>query len=207
MTSASIEPTVFIIDDDRDALDSLQCLLQSVGLRTEGFTSPSQFLKSYEPERPGCIVLDVRMPEISGLEVQEELVRRGPAPPVIIVTGHADVPVCATAFRAGAFDFIEKPANHQLLLGRIQRAIELDAAARRARGQSPEHLARRARLTPREVEVMELIVAGRTLKQIAAELGISLQTAAKHRGRVLDKMQVSTDVELARLVLPVSGGV
>jgi two-component system, LuxR family, response regulator FixJ len=194
------EPTVFIIDDDADALDSLQCLLQSVGLRMEAYSSPSLFLQSYDPARPGCVVLDVRMPEMSGLDLQEELVRRGNPPPIIIVTGHADVPVCAAAFRAGAFDFIEKPANHQLLLGRIQRAIERDADNRRARKEVPEFQTRLERLTPREREVMELILSGQTLKQIAATLGISAQTAAKHRSRVLDKMQVSTDVELVRLI-------
>ncbi len=197
------EPTVFIIDDDPDALDSLHCLLSSVGLRAEAYSSPTRFLEAYDAERPGCIVLDVRMPELSGLDVQEELLRRGSIHPIIIVTGHADVPVCSTAFRAGAFDFIEKPANHQLLLGRIQRAIEQDHANRRERDNSPEVATRRQRLTPRESEVMELIVLGRTLKQIAALLEISLQTAAKHRARVLEKMQVATDVELARLMLPI----
>ena len=139
---------------------------------------------------------------MSGLELQQELVRRGNAPPIIVVTGHADVPVCTTAFRAGAFDFIEKPANHQLLLGRIQRAIEQDAVDRRARGETPEYIARRNLLTPREREVLELIVSGQTLKQIAVTLDISVQTASKHRTRVLEKMQVATDVELARLVFP-----
>jgi len=195
------EPTVFIIDDDPDALDSLRCLLRSVGLPAEPYSQPSQFLQSYDPSRPGCIVLDVRMPEMSGLELQQELVRRGSPPPIIVVTGHADVPVCTTAFRAGAFDFIEKPANHQLLLGRIQRAIERDAAERRARGAAPQYLARRELLTPREREVLELIVSGQTLKQIATTLEISVQTASKHRTRVLEKMRVSTDVELVRLVL------
>ena len=195
------EPTVFIIDDDPAALDSLRCLLRSVGLPAEAYSQPSQFLHAYDSARPGCIVLDVRMPEMSGLELQQELVRRGNPPPIIVVTGHADVPVCTTAFRAGAFDFIEKPANHQLLLGRIQRAIEHDAAERRSRGDAPEFLARHELLTPREREVLELIVSGQTLKQIATTLEISVQTASKHRTRMLEKMQVSTDVELTRLVL------
>lgn len=198
----SLEPTVFIIDDDQAALDSLRCLLESVKLRAEAYEKPSDFLQVYDPTRPGCVVLDVRMPEMSGLELQQELVRRGNPPPIIVVTGHADVPVCTTAFRAGAFDFIEKPANHQLLLGRIQRAIEQDAANRRTRGENPEYLRRRESLTPRERQVLELVVAGQTLKQIAATLKIGMQTAAKHRSRMLEKMQAATDVELVRLVLP-----
>ena len=126
-----VEPTVFIVDDDADALDSLECLLKSIGLKVESYQSPSAFLHTYDPAGPGCIVLDVRMPELSGLELQQELIVRGPTPPIIVITGHGDVPVCAAAFRAGAFDFIEKPVNPQLLLGRIQRAIEHDAAQRR----------------------------------------------------------------------------
>ena len=121
-----MNPTVFIVDDDADALDSLECLLKSIGLDVKSYQSPSNFLDEYDSSRPGCIVLDVRMPELSGLELQLELNQRGPSPPVIVITGHGDVPVCAFAFRAGAFDFIEKPVNPQLLLGRIQRAIEHD---------------------------------------------------------------------------------
>lgn len=201
-STVPIDPTVYVVDDDPAALDSLKCLLESVRLQVKSFAKPSEFLQAYDADRPGCIVLDVRMPEMSGLELQQELVRRGAALPIIIVTGHADVPACTTAFRAGAFDFIEKPANHQLLLGRIQRAIEHDLASRRARGESPDYVARRERLTPREAEVLNLLVAGQTLKQIAAGLGIGIQTAAKHRSRVLEKMQVTTDVELVRLVFP-----
>src|SRR3954469_21261503 len=118
-----MDATVFVVDDDADALDSLECLLKSIGLPVDSYQSPTAFLQNYDPDRPGCIVLDVRMPELSGLELQQELIRRGPSPPVIVITGHGDVPVCAAAFRAGAFDFIEKPVNPQLLLGRIQRAI------------------------------------------------------------------------------------
>jgi len=197
-----VDPTVFIVDDDIDALESLECLLKSIGINVESYLAPSVFLQKYDPERPGCIVLDVRMPEISGLELQQELTRRGAAPPVIIITGHADVPVCATAFRAGAFDFIEKPVNHQLLLGRIQRAIEQDAARRRNLALRTEIKARMERLTPREREVMEMISSGLTVKQISATLGVSVQTASKHRSRVLEKMEASTDVALARLAIP-----
>lgn len=196
------EPTVFIIDDDPDALDSLHCLLESVGLRTQTYTSPAAFLGEYDPQRPGCIVLDLRMPEMSGLDVQLELLNRGAQTPVIIVTGHGDVLMCATAFKAGAVDFIEKPANHQLLLSHIQRAIDQDRRRREAQLDVNDLESRLDLLTPREREVMELLVAGYTLKRIAGDLGISTQTAAKHRSRVLEKMQVSTDVELVRIVLP-----
>lgn len=198
----SPEPTVFIIDDDPAALDSLRCLLESVKLQVESYENPKDFLQTFDPQRPGCIVLDVRMPEMSGLELQQRLIQQADAPPIIVVTGHADVPVCATAFRAGAFDFIEKPANHQLLLGCIQRAIAHDAAQRRARGESPQLKARRDLLTPRESEVLDLVVAGQSLKQIATTLDISVQTAAKHRSRVFEKMQVANDVQLVRLMLP-----
>lgn len=199
----TVEPIVSIVDDDIDALESLAYLLKSIGMRVEAYESPSAFLNDYDPLRPGCIVLDVRMPEISGLELQQELTRRGPTPPVIVVTGHGDVPVCAAAFRAGAFDFIEKPVNHQLLLGRIQRAIEQDAARRRGLEHSREISARVARLTRREREVMDMIASGQTLKQIATALEVSVQTASKHRARVLEKMEVTTDVALARLAMPV----
>jgi FixJ family two-component response regulator len=197
-----MEPTVFIVDDDADALDSLECLLKSIGLAVEAFQSPSAFLHSYDPGRPGCIVLDVRMPELSGLELQQELISRGSAPPVIVITGHGDVPVCAAAFRAGAYDFIEKPVNPQLLLGRIQRAIEHDLSRRRGLQHLAEVRSRIARLTPREREVMDMIALGQTLKQIAGTLNISVQTASKHRARVLEKMEVTTDVALARLAIP-----
>lgn len=197
-----MDETVFIVDDDPDALESLECLLKSIGIRVESYSAPSAFLQSYDPMRPGCIVLDVRMPEISGLELQQELARRGSGPPVIVITGHADVPVCAAAFRAGAFDFIEKPVNHQLLLGRIQRAIESDVARRREQHASEQIKARMSRLTPREREVMDMIASGLTLKQISSALGVSVQTASKHRARVLEKMEASTDVALARLAIP-----
>lgn len=197
-----MKPTVFIVDDDPDALDSLECLLKSIGLDVKSYQSPSSFLQDYDPCQPGCIVLDVRMPELSGLELQLELNQRGPTPPIIVITGHGDVPVCAAAFRAGAFDFIEKPVNPQLLLGRIQRAIEQDLSRRRGLEHWSEVNARIARLTPREREVMEMIAAGQTLKQIACSLEISIQTASKHRARVLEKMEVTTDVGLSRLALP-----
>jgi two-component system response regulator FixJ len=190
------EPIVFLVDDDAAALDSLKCLLESVGLRTAAFASPTEFLAGYDPSQSGCVVLDIRMPEMGGLEVQEALLRRGRSLPVIIVTGHADVPVCTAAFRAGAFDFIEKPANHQLLLGRIQRAIQHDLATRRSLLAAQEVADLQAALTPREHEVKDRLVAGMTLKQIAADLQISLQTASKHRLKVLEKLQVTTDVEL-----------
>ena len=198
-----MNPTVFIVDDDADALDSLECLLKSIGLDVKSYQSPSTFLDEYDSSRPGCIVLDVRMPELSGLELQLELNQRGPSPPVIVITGHGDVPVCASAFRAGAFDFIEKPVNPQLLLGRIQRAIEHDLTRRRGLEHSTEINSRITRLTPREREVMEMIAAGQTLKQVACALEISIQTASKHRVRVLEKMEVATDVALARLAMTV----
>lgn len=197
----SSDPIVFIIDDDPDALDSLDCLLRSVRLRTATYATPRMFLDSFDPAQPGCVVLDLRMPEISGLDVQKELVRRGATLPIIVVTGHADMLTCRSAFRNGAFDFLEKPVNDQLLLGRIQNAIDQDARNRTARSVSAEVKALVEQLTPREKEVMEFLIEGWTIKQIANELGITLQTVAKHRARVLQKLRVNTDVELARKFL------
>ena len=197
----SSEPTVFILDDDPDSLDSLDCLLRSVRLKTATYSTPRSFLDEFDPLHPGCLVLDLRMPEISGLDVQRELLNRGATLPIIVVTGHADMLTCRSAFRNGAFDFLEKPVNDQLLLGRIQNAIAEDARNREVRGISAELRGLVDQLTPREREVKQYILEGWTTKQIATKLGISLQTVAKHRARVLEKLKVSTDVELARKFL------
>jgi FixJ family two-component response regulator len=193
------EATVFLVDDDESLRDALSFLLESVDLRVESFSSAAEFLSRFDPERPGCLVLDIRMPGMSGLSLQKHLVESGIRIPVLIITGHGDVPMCVQAFQNGAFAFLEKPVNHQEFLDEIQRAIEHDAQHRR--DQESSVAARIEQLSPREREVMELIVAGKPMKLIATQLGISIQTCSKHRARVLDKLDVNNDVELVRLLL------
>jgi FixJ family two-component response regulator len=201
----SSEPTVFLVDDDAGVREALAWLVESVDLRVETFASAAAFLESYDSNRPGCLVLDVRMPGMSGLDLLKTLRDEGAILPVIIVTGHGDVPLCIRAYDGGAFAFVEKPVNHQALLDHIHRAIEKDAQARQCQWEDPDVEARRKRLTPREREVMELLIVGKSMKQIAATLGISVQTGSKHRTQVLEKMGVENDVELVRRILESKG--
>lgn len=193
------EATVFLIDDDEGLREALTFLLESVDLRVESFSSASEFLAAFDPQRPGCLVLDIRMPGMSGLTLQKQLAESGIRLPVLIITGHGDVPMCVQAFQNGAMAFLEKPVNHQEFLDEIQRAIEHDAELRRQKESGGVGLIEA--LSPREKEVMDLIVAGKPMKLIATELGISIQTCSKHRARILDKLQVGNDVELVRLLL------
>ena len=196
-----IDPVVNIVDDDPAVLTSLRWLLESVDLSVNTYSCASDFLAAYDLDRPGCLVLDVRMPGLTGLDVQRRLIDLGARLPIIFMTGHGDVPTCTRAFTAGAFSFIEKPADDEQLLTQIRQAIAADLKRRQMelpRGVATVNL---AELSPRELEVMDLLVGGRTQKQIAIFLGISIQTVAKHRGRVLEKLNVENDVELARLVL------
>ena len=190
--------TVFLVDDDESLRDAIAWLLESVTLRVESFASAAEFLDTFDPNRHGCVVLDIRMPGMSGLALQEQLREMGAKIPLIFVTGHGDVPMCVQAFQNGAFSFLEKPVNHQKLLDEINRAIEHDATQRQDR---TSHLASRLdTLSPREREVMALLVAGKSMKFIANQFGISVQTCSKHRARVLEKMSVDNDVELVRLL-------
>ncbi|MCG8587534.1 MAG: response regulator [Pirellulales bacterium] len=196
----SEQPTVFLVDDDESARKSLTFLIESIGLDVATFDSAVEYLETYDPEKPGCLVLDVRMPRMSGLELQQKLADSGIRIPIIFVSGHADIGMASRAFRAGAFDFVEKPFNNQELLERIQQAIDRDAEWRKEARHDDEVQARLDRLTPREKEVLELILAGKSIKQLAFHFEISIQTAAKHRSRILDKMRVQNDVELVRMV-------
>jgi FixJ family two-component response regulator len=180
--------------------------MRSVGLNAVGYASALEFLQRYRAGGPGCLVLDVRMPGMSGLELQEKLARDRVALPVIIMTGHGDVPMAVRALKAGALDFIEKPFNDQTLLDRINEAIEqcertLDVAAERAKVA-----ARHAALTPREREVMTLVVAGRLNKLIADELGLSTRTVEIHRARIMDKMEAKSLSHLVRMALLLEAG-
>ena len=195
------ESTVFVIDDDQSLRDALEWLLESIHLRVEKFASANEFLDAYDPQRPGCLVLDIRMPEMSGLELQSQLNERKSNLPIIVITGHGDVPTCVRAFEGGAFAFLEKPVNHQQFLDHIQRAIEHNQELRRIQRDSPGLVPQLESLTPREREVMDLVASGKTMKQVASLLKISIQTCSKHRARVLEKLGAETDVELVRLLL------
>ena len=192
---------VFVVDDDREVRDALQLLLESVGLRVECFESALGYLDKFDPEKPGCLLLDVRMPGMSGLDLQLRLAQERICPPIIIVTGHGDVPMAVRAVQAGAMNFIEKPFNDQQLLDSVHRAIEKDAQQRGAVSRLVEIEARLNRLTPREREVMELVVAGRRNKLIAADLGVSQSTVEAHRAKVMEKMEAKTLSELMRMML------
>jgi two-component system response regulator FixJ len=195
----SEKSTVFIVDDDEAVRDSLSFLMQSVGLPTESFDSADSFLQANPLGRAGCLLLDIRMPGMSGLELQGLLAERDIRLPVIFISGHADVPMAVRALKAGAFDFVEKPFNDQLLLDCVQRAIESDRQQRQSDAQLDEWRERMASLTPREREVMELVVDGAANKVISATLGVSLKTVEAHRARVMDKLQADSLSHLVRM--------
>ena len=195
------EPTVFVVDDDAGVLDALRILLRSVGLRAETYPSADDFLENFDQEAPGCLVLDVRMPGMSGMELQEKLAEMGFSTPIIFVTAHGDVPMAVEAVKGGAIDFIQKPFRDQELLDKIQHAIELDADSRAERESKEEIAGRIAALTPREREVMDLVVAGKLNKVIARDLGISQRTVEIHRARVMQKMQASSVSQLVQFVI------
>jgi RNA polymerase sigma factor (sigma-70 family) len=192
---------VFVVDDDASMRKSLCWLIESVGLEVESFPSGTDFLESCPPDAAGCLLLDVRMPGLSGLDLQEQLRERRINLPVIMITGHADVPMAVRALKGGAFDFIEKPFNDQVLLERVQRAIEFEEQAQSDNARKAEIDARIESLTPRERQVMEMVVNGRANKQIAAELNLSEKTIEVHRKHVMDKMKAGNVADLIRMVL------
>ncbi len=194
------EPTVVLVDDDHSVRDALKWLIESVDLRVDTYASATEFLDSFDPAVPGCLVLDVRMPGMSGLELQENLAAHKCGLPVIIITGHADVAMCIRAFEGGAFAFLEKPVNQQDLLEQVQKAIEKDRKNRQESMPADDIKDRVARLTPREREIMDLLVAGQSMKQIANKLQISLPTCSKHRSSVLEKLDVANDVQPVRRI-------
>jgi two-component system, LuxR family, response regulator FixJ len=195
------ESTVFVVDDDAEMRESLGWLCKSAGLRFKAYSTAQQFLTEYQSDDPGCLLVDVRMPGLSGLDLQEELRRRGVPPPIIMMTGHARVPMAVRALKGGAIDFISKPFSDQALLERIRQAIDLDRRTRQVRMECTKFAALLTSLTPRELEVMNLVIAGKPNKIIAADLGISERTVEIHRGRVMEKMQVDSVAELVRLHL------
>jgi two-component system response regulator FixJ len=198
------EITVFVVDDDRAVRESLALLVQSVGLEVETFAGAGDFLDSYQPDRRGCLITDIRMPGMSGLELQERLSADHQQIPVIVLTGFGDVPAAVRALKGGAVDFVEKPFNPQALLDLVQLAISRDAEIREQAEREAELAERMALLTPREQEVMALVVAGKANKVIAIDLSISERTVELHRGRIMKKMRVRSLAELMRMVLPPS---
>jgi FixJ family two-component response regulator len=183
------EQVVYVVDDDQGLLDSTVWLLESVGLRARPFTSGRAFLDACDPELPACVILDVRMPGMGGLNVQEELRARGIELPVIFVSGHADVPIVVRAFKAGACDFIEKPFNEQLLLDSVQQALRRQSERRDRQGGPAALRARLDSLTPRERDVLLPLVQGYTSREIAEQLEISVKTIDLYRARVMKRMQ------------------
>jgi len=194
------DPTVYVVDDDAAVRNSLRWLIESAGFRVATYANAWEFLAGCEPESPGCLVLDVRLAGHSGLDLQEQLAADGVALPVIIITGHADVPIAVRAMRTGAFDFIEKPFDDQVLLERVRQAVDLDIRHRCERCARAETMRRLALLTPREKEVLDGVVNGLANKQIARDLGISIKTVEVHRGQVMRRMRAGSVAELARLV-------
>jgi FixJ family two-component response regulator len=189
----------FVIDDDASMRRSLDTLLRSVGLDVRLFSSAQEFMQAKRPDVPACLVLDVRLPGMSGLAFQQELVRAGVDLPVIFLTGHADVPMTVRAMKAGAAEFLTKPVDEQMLLDAIHAAIEKDRATRHSAANVAELKARYGVLTEREREVLSMVVAGRANKQIAAELGLSLVTVKVHRGQVMRKMLAKSVPDLVRM--------
>ena len=192
-------PTVFVIDDDAAVRKAVSRLLRSAGIAVAVFASPGEFLAQYDPDLPGCLVLDLAMPDISGLQLQTTLGKKGCTLPIIFLTGHGDVSKSVQAMKHGAFDFFSKPVKEKDLLPAVRAAIERDAVARREQARLSEICARLDTLTPREREVLEHVVAGKLNKQIASDLGITEATVKMHRARVMTKMEVQGVADLVRL--------
>jgi len=193
------DPTVFIVDDDPAVTRALCELVELIDLKAEAYQSADEFLKACRPTGPGCLVLDVRMPGMSGLELQQELLAAGISLPIIMITGHGDIRMAVEAMSAGAFNFLEKPFRTQELCDNIQKAIRLDRDRWRHRQRQAESEQRLAKLTPAECEVLELVVAGKTNKMMAEELGLSVRAIEDRRARMMRNLGVKTRAELVEL--------
>ena len=195
------EPTIFVVDDDQRVRDSLRWLLESVNLPVETYGSAEDFLHACAPHRHGCLILDIRMPRISGLQLQDILIERGIRLPIIMVTGHGDVPTAVRAMQKGAVDFLEKPFNDQVLLDRIHTVLATDAQRQEGETARREILKRMDALTLREREVLEAVVSGKSNKRIATDLDISIKTVEVHRARGMAKMAAKSVAELTTLCM------
>jgi FixJ family two-component response regulator len=192
-------PTVFIVDDDRGMRQAVQDLVESVGLRAESFASGQEFLAAKRASGPGCLVLDVRLPQMSGLDFQRQLAELGVGIPIIFITAHGDIPMSVRALKSGAVEFLTKPFRDQDLLDAIQQALNKDGAAREHQAQVDDLRGRYEELTAREREVMNLVVSGMINKHIAAKIGASEATVKIHRGNVMEKMRAESLIDLVRI--------
>jgi RNA polymerase sigma factor (sigma-70 family) len=195
------KPTVYVVDDDEEVRSALMLLFESVGLPVVCYASGLEYLQCFDEALPGCLVVDIRMPGMSGLDMQEKLRDYPIHPPVIIITGHGDVPMAVRAVQAGAVDFIEKPFRDQILLDSVHRAIEMDAKKRGEVSRLSEIREHLNQLTPREREVLDLVISGMRNKNISEQMGITLSTVEAHRSRVMEKMQADSLSHLMRMML------
>jgi two-component system, LuxR family, response regulator FixJ len=192
---------VFIVDDDDAVRNSIRLLMKSLGLATRPLATAQEFLSTYDPQQPGCLILDVRMPGMSGLELQQQLNLRGAIIPVIFITGHGDVPMAVEAMQQGAFDFLQKPFRDQDLIERVQRALAKDQLNRAELSERAKVRERFDSLTPREREVLALVTSGKANKVMAADLNVSQRTVEIHRARVMEKMHAHSLAQLVRMML------
>lgn len=199
MTDSSNEPTVYVVDDDQAIRHAMELLLRSVGLKHRIFHSGDEFLTHYASGDPGCLVLDIRMPGMGGLELQRKLTELGSTLPIIFITGHGDVPMAVKAMQEGALDFIQKPFRDQELLDRVHDALKSDSERRSELEEQAAIAKRLEKLTKREREVMDLVVTGKPNKVIAYDLGVSQRTVEIHRARVMEKMEARSLAELVRM--------
>src|SRR5579863_5503521 len=197
----ALQPTVFVVDDDEAVRGSLKLLLKSIGLAVTTFPCAPDFLAAYRVEQPGCLILDIRMPGMSGLELQQELNVRGAVIPVVFISGHGDIPMAVEAMQHGAFDFLQKPFRDQDLIDRVQKAMERDAATRDQLRQLGRIRDRLDSLTAREREVLGLMTVGKQNKVMAGELGVSQRTVEIHRARVMEKMEARSLAQLVRMMI------
>jgi two-component system response regulator FixJ len=201
----NVAPIVYLVDDDEAVRDALGMLFKSIGIQHEVFASALEFLQHYDTRRQSCLVADIRMPGLSGLELQQRLNEQRSEIPIIFITGHGDVPMAVTAMKSGAVDFLQKPFSDQDLIDRIHKALDRDGEARKGRTEREEIRARLTLLTPREREVMERVARGQANKVIAMDLGVSQRTVELHRARVMKKLRLRSVAELVHAIERIGG--